>query len=36
LPTAPLYTVNPSGFIGIAELGVVAIPHPDQPRPTPD
>ncbi|CAN5500542.1 hypothetical protein BH10ACT2_BH10ACT2_10190 [soil metagenome] len=25
----PLYTVNPSDFIGIDELLLVAIPHPD-------
>ena len=28
----PLYTVNPSDFVGIAGLEVVAIPHPDAPE----
>lgn len=26
----PLYTVNPDDFVGVDELDVVAIPHPDQ------
>ncbi len=26
----PLYTCNPADFTGIAELDVVAVPHPDQ------
>lgn len=26
----PLYTCNPADFTGIAELIVVAVPHPDQ------
>ena len=27
----PVYTTNPDDFIGITELDVVAIPHPDAP-----
>jgi tRNA(fMet)-specific endonuclease VapC len=29
----PLYTCNPSDFAGITGLDVVAVPHPDQPKP---
>jgi predicted nucleic acid-binding protein len=29
----PVYTCNPNDFAGIESLEVVAIPHPDSPRP---
>lgn len=27
----PLYTANPADFMGITDLQVVPVPHPDQP-----
>jgi predicted nucleic acid-binding protein len=26
----PLYTANPRDFVGIADLTVAAVPHPDR------
>jgi tRNA(fMet)-specific endonuclease VapC len=30
----PLYTVNPADFVGIGDLDLIAVPHPDRPPPS--